>query len=216
MATSPLSDAPANSESEELRMRAAVTAWGRARWPGCRVLHELVLGRRRIDLLFVEERDLHGIEIKSGVDTLSRLKGQLEEYQRYIPEIWVAAAPKWIKDGHIPGVYGNLLSIDSTDTVRQHSPRAANIKDRPARDELVCSRLLDLLWYSEACAIAVRTDVIPIRVQKQMKRGHVLKMLSRLLTGNEIIAEVCACLRARPEGMVGHRSDAPMRTGANF
>jgi hypothetical protein len=75
----------------------------------------------------------------------------------------------------------------------------------------VCSRLLELLWYSEACAIAVRTDVIPIRVHKQIRRGHVLKMLARLLTGNEIIAEVCTCLRARPQGMVGYRSDAPMR-----
>lgn len=213
MATSLLSDAPAKSESEELRMRAAVTAWGRARWPGCRVLHELVLGRRRIDLLFVEERDLHGIEIKSGADTLARLDGQLEEYQRYVPEVWVAAAPKWLKDGSIPDIYANLISIDSTGAVRQHSPRD---KAKPARDELVCSRLLELLWYSEACAIAVRTDVIPVRVQKQIKRGHVLKMLSRLLTGNEIIAEVCRCLRERPDGFVGHRSDSPMRAEAHF
>lgn len=191
-------------------MRAAVTAWGRARWPGCRVLHELVLGDRRVDLVFVEERDLHGVEIKSSVDTLARLEAQMKEYQRYLPEVWVAAAIKWLDHDELG--HGNLVTVDSAGAVAQRWPLPGR---KPARDELVCSRLLELLWYSEACTIAVRTDVFPVRVQKQIRRGHVLKMLARLLTGNEIIAEVCACLRARPEGMVGHRSDAPMRAVPN-
>ena len=54
-----------------------------------------MLGDRRIDLVFVLERDLIGVEIKSGADTLARLAGQMKEYRRYLPELWVAAALKW-------------------------------------------------------------------------------------------------------------------------
>jgi len=188
--------------NEERRMRQAAIAWARPRWPGCRVIHELVLGERRIDLVFVAERDMAGMEIKSSVDTLDRLEPQMKEYSRYLPELWLAVAPRW-QDHEQVGHYPNVLIVDPPRVTERMRGR------KPARDELVCSRLLELLWYSEACAIAVRADVIPLRVPKQIRRHQVLKLLSRLLTGNEIIAEVCRELRARE--LVGQGSDAPIR-----
>lgn len=193
--------------SEELRIRAAVVDWGRARWPGCRVLHELVLGDRRVDLVFVLERDLVGMEIKSSVDTLGRLREQMKEYRRYLPEVWAAVALRWRDDGEL-NRERNLLTVTSAGAVHQERPSGGF---KPERDELVCSRLLELLWRDEAAAIAVRTDVIPIRVPKQINRGKILKMLARLLTGNEVIEQVCLELRARQ--LVGRRSDDPLRSG---
>lgn len=194
-------------ETEERRIRAAVTAWGRERWPGCRVLHELVLGERRVDLVFVGERDLVGMEIKSSVDTLARLADQMKEYRRYLPEVWAAVALKWRDDDELSRER-NVLTVTSEGAVHQESPSGGF---KPERDELVCSRLLELLWRDEAAAIAVRHDVIPIRVPKQFNRGKILKLLARLLTGNEIITEVCRELRARQ--LVGMRSDDPLRAG---
>lgn len=190
--------------TEVERMTAAVTAWGRARWPGCRVVRELVLGARRVDLVFVCERDLAGMELKSGADTLARLEGQMREYGRYVPEVWLAVAPRWLEDEAVDHWGRNLVSVSAAGDVTDRRPG-----QKPHRDELVCSRMLELLWRSEAASIAVRAGVIPVRVPKQFGRGKILKMLSRLLTGNEIIAEVCQELRARQ--LVGVGSDAPLR-----
>jgi hypothetical protein len=193
--------------TEERRIRAAVITWARARWPGCRVLHELVLGERRIDLVFVLERDIIGMEIKSSVDTLARFREQMKEYRRYLPEVHACVALKWRGAAELDRER-NLLTITSEGAIHQERPSGGF---KPERDELVCSRLLELLWRDEAAAIAVRTDVIPLRVPKQINRGKILKMLARLLTGNEIIEEVCRELRARQ--LVGLRSDNPLRAG---
>lgn len=192
--------------SETERLTAAATEWGRRRWPGCRIIREFVLGSRRVDLLFVAERDIIGMEIKSGTDTLARLEAQLAEYQRYMPEVWMAVAPRFVDD--LPS--GNAISIDSQGTIKQHWPTGGF---KPTRDELVCSRMLELLWRDEAAAIAVRTDIVPVRVPKQFNRGKLLKLLSRLLTGNDIVAQVCLELRAR--SLVGAGSDSPIRAEQN-
>ena len=165
------------------------------------------MGERRIDLLFVCERDLIGIEIKSSKDKLTRLDSQLKEYGRYIPEVWAAVALRWRDHEDVIYRRGNLLVVPSDGRAFIQKPAPGR---KPYRDELVCSRLLELLWYDEAARIAIRTDVIPMRVPKQFRRHKILKLLSRLLTGNEIIYEVCTALRARPNGMVGARSDPPV------
>lgn len=190
---------------ETLRLTEAAARWGRARWPGCRVIRELVLGERRVDLAFVCDRDIIGMEIKSATDTLGRLSAQIKEFWRYVPEVWVAIDPKWQDREEVRYAGVNKIVVGADNVVTEYRQG-----QKPYRDELVCSRLLELLWYEEACSIAVRTDVIPVRVQKQIRKGHVLKMLARLLTGNEILSEVCRELRARP--LVGIGSDAAMRT----
>ena len=184
-------------------MRDAVTEWGRRRWPDVRVLHELVIGTRRIDLLFVSTNDLAAVELKSSADRLDRLDGQMREYSFYLPEIWLAVAGKWAKHKDLRGGRHNLIVVDPPKV------RERRLGKKPHRDELVCSRLLELLWSSEALRIAQRTGVLPGVVHQQFRTEHVKKLLARLLTGNEIIREVCTELRARP--LVGLRSDGPTR-----
>jgi hypothetical protein len=190
--------------AEERAMRDAVMAWGRRRWPDARILHELVIGERRIDLLFVSTGDLFAVELKSARDRLDRLDGQLREYAFYLPEVWIAIAPRWEKHKAFRHGGHNVIVVDP--------PKVAERRrgEKPHRDELVCSRLLELLWGSEALAIAQRTDVLPRVVHEPLPAAHVKKLLARLLTGNEIIREVCTELRAR--ALVGLRSDPPTRT----
>lgn len=186
-------------------MRDVLAAWGRLRWPGCRIGHELVLGERRIDMVFICDKDLIGFEIKSSVDKLDRLDEQMKEYRRYLPEVWVAAAPTWKHD--VP--YRNLALVSKVDGVIEPVAPPPYKKWKPQRDELVCSRMLELLWRSEAARIAQRTGVIPgTNPTGSTPRWMILPMLVRLLTGNEIMREVCYELQHRPR--MGFLSDKPL------
>lgn len=198
--------APRTRSNEELDMREAVAnAWGRARWPDARVVHELVAGECRIDQAFVRPNDLIGVEIKSSQDTLARLNRQASEYDLCFPEWWIAIAPRWRK---------HLLEETSPRAVRRagvlivDGGKVEQVR-MARRDELVTTHMLRWLWGEEALAIAERTGVWPAARLYRAKRAKVIPMLARLLTGNEIIKEVCHELRARPA--FGQRSDAPVR-----
>lgn len=193
----------------------AVATWGRSRWGDVRVLREVALGDRRIDMLFVGVDDIAGVEVKGPRDSLDRLRDQLHEYRYWVPEVWVAIDDCWVDKMKLYVPNQLVLSRDGDGyRVREDPPRPLRSPGfRGAfRDDLCCSRLLELLWRDEAAAIAVRTGVIPARVPKQFKRAKVLAMLARLLTGHEIVKNVCQELRARQ--MVGMSSDDPMRAGS--
>jgi hypothetical protein len=182
---------------QETRMRASVAAWGNRRWPGYRCLHEVPLSEHRIDMVFVGVKDIVGVEIKSSRDRLDRLEAQIEEYRRWLPEIWVAVATKWRDHDALEFVRRNLIVVDD-----RRVKAAAVVEDqpglRPYRDELVCSRLLGVLYQEEAARIAQRTGVIPGTSPTRQPHERILPLLARLLTGNEITREVCMELRQLP------------------
>jgi hypothetical protein len=189
---------------EELAMRDAIASWGRAKWPGVRVIHELVCDECRIDMAFVLPKDLIGVEIKSSRDTLARLDRQIRAFTRCLPEVWIAIAPKWqpkLKETQRRDGYRDAgwLIVDGGNVTEDRQPR---------RDELVIMQLLWWLWQAEAARIAQRTDVIPGRQPTRAPVHKIRPMLARLLTGNEILREVCAELRERPG--FGYRSDRPI------
>jgi hypothetical protein len=191
---------------EEARIRAAIASWGQRRWPGYRCIHEVALSERRIDMAFVGIKDIAGIEIKSSRDRLDRLEEQIEEYRRWLPEIWVAVATRWQHHEAVRSARGNLIVVDDRpgDSCAAIELRPGR---RPYRDELVCSRMLGLLWREEAARIAQRTGVIPGTSPTRDPRHKILPLLARLLTGNEIMREVCTELRQRPA--FGRQSDRP-------
>ncbi len=187
-------------------MRKALTEWGRARWPASRIIHEIVLGERRIDMLFVRESDLIGIEVKSIRDTITgqHMRGQLREFSFYIPEVWLAVPPKFENHGSVE-YFNNLLIVDDDGTVR-----CKMFMKEPTRDELSCSRILERLWAGEAREIAVRRGLLQSQRARKMREGQIKAVLARMMTGHEIMAEVCRALRARPLHMTGLMSDDPL------
>ena len=150
----------ANTSIEEQEIRVAVEAWGRKRFGDVRVIHELALGERRIDMVFVCRDDIVGVEIKGPKDSLSdgRLPEQLREFNFYLPEVWLAVAPRWLKHTDVKRRRNLLLPTENGIEVVKDK---GNGKFRPERDEYFCSRLIELLWVEEAARIAQRTDVIP-------------------------------------------------------
>lgn len=189
--------------SEELVMRDLVEAWGRARWPDARVVHELVCSECRIDVAFVCPNDLIGVEIKSSKDTLDRLEKQLRVFGEHLPEVWLAIAPKWESDKTKPFVMNEIV-VSGDDPVRiRHG-------GRPHRNKLIYNDMLRLLWAEEARAIAARHQ---LDVSKRTPLYKVLPIIAAKLTGEEIMRGVCAELRGRNAFW---KADAPTRelTGA--
>ena len=174
----------------------------------CRVIRELALGDRRIDLVFVYKTDIVGVEIKGPRDSLSdgRLQKQMREYNFWIPEVWLAVDSKWTDHEHVKRYeyFGNLLvSTDGDITPRNYTPK------KPRRDEMCCSRLLDLLWNEEVRNIGNRYRLLSTAQRINNKNALRVKgMLARMLTGHEIMKETCTELRSRP--LTGIASDAPI------
>lgn len=198
----------ANTSLEEQEIRVAVEAWGRQRFGDVRVIHELAMGDRRIDMVFVCRDDIVGVEIKGPKDSLSdgRLPGQLREFNFYLPEVWLAVAPRWLKHADVKRRRNLLLPTgDGIEVVKDKGDGVF----RPERDEYFCSRLIELLWVDEAARVAQRTDVIPGVTLTREPVWKVKRMLARMLSGHEIVKQVCIELRARP--LVGLGSDRPMR-----
>lgn len=189
-------------------MRVAIIKWFRGlRGGDCRVIHEIALGDRRIDLLFVFPADVVGFEIKGPKDTLTggRMDAQLREYNYWLPEVWLALHDKWA--AHEAHKYvPNKITVCSEGSVVMRSGQ------KPRRDEMCCSRLLDLLWNDEVARIGTRTAICPTMKRISSKDALRIKgAMARLLTGHEIMKQVCSELRARP--LTGLGSDAPMSSG---
>jgi hypothetical protein len=198
----------ANTSAEEQEIRAAVEVWGRKRFGDVRIIHEFALGERRIDMVFVCRDDIVGVEIKGPRDSLSdgRLAHQLREFNFYLPEVWLAIAPRWRKHADVRRRRNLLLPSENGLAIVKDK---GDGKFRPERDEFFCSRLIELLWVDEAARIAQRTDVIPGVTLTREPTWKVKRMLARMLSGHEIVKQVCIELRARP--LVGLGSDRAMR-----
>lgn len=194
-----------NRSAEELEMRRAVEAWGRARWPGARLVHELVVGRCRIDMAFIGADHLAGVEIKSGRDVIDRLDPQLAAYRAALPEVWVCAAQRW--DGHsVPYGVGRLWIGAGGAVSSRHPQHGFPISATPERSITV--PMLGLLWQSELFSLAIRHG---LPVARRTPIHPLIEAIARRLTGDEIVAGVCSQLRARDAFPKNPPSDPPVR-----
>lgn len=203
---------PVRRSAEEGQMRAALIPWGRARWPGARVMEELNIGGCRADLAFVQEAHIAVVEIKSPFDTLDRLERQIRDFTDHVPEVWVAMAPKWIgalndygqgAKHRLPYGIGQLSVVGDlvNETVRDHL-HAARVNHLLTVPMLHLAHLVELRNIASHHALEFR---------ERWPRKEMMRLLSRKLTGDQIIAGVCRELRARPRGWAG---DDPIPVGA--
>lgn len=183
--------------SEELMMRDHVEAWGRERWPDARVFHELVISDCRIDMAFIRPDDLIGVEIKSSKDTLDRLDKQMRVFRDHIPEVYVALAPKW-KDAPGTSWHHNEIIVDEAGVQKERYVH------KPSRNKTVYSNMLHLIWADEARSIAARKGCL---TGPRQTLESLVRELALVLTGYEILTEVCRELRSRP---TKNKADAPI------
>jgi hypothetical protein len=119
--------------------------------PDTLVVDELGLcqGLARIDLAVING-SLHGYEIKSEVDTLRRLGGQLEVYSRALDFVTVVTSPNHVKGvrASVPKWWGIWTARKAPDgTVTLHIARQAKQNDSPDPDAIS-----QLLWRDEVLA----------------------------------------------------------------
>lgn len=198
------------ASSEEAQMREAVIAWGRAKWPNSRVIHELQIGGCRSDLAFVLPDNLIVVEIKSSRDVMDRFENQMRQYTRHAPEVWVAFAPKWFEHvkHHAPYGVGWLQvadgKIEETFVFSQHYT-----SDKPAQmDAMRTVPMLYLLLKPELQSLGRQHG---LKIKSKMDCVTLYRVLARGLTGDQIVNGVCNHLRARPVGWV---ADAPIQVAA--
>lgn len=192
-------------------MREAIEAWGRAKWPAARVVHELVMDRGsvRADMAFVSPDHLVAVEIKSEFDDTTRLLQQAGMFRLAVPELWIASPHRHTKDTDLIRYLMPSIGVALTDRDRQIGPLPAEFKvedvHQAAPFQPWAEATLALLWRSELCAEAQRHNL----VQNANRLTHA-QLLSRMLrlTWPEQLAAVCRQLRGREAFW---RSDPPVR-----
>lgn len=186
----------------------AVIAWGRKRYPGCRVIREFAMGKRRVDILFVTERDIVGVETKAECDRPDGARDQVMEYRRYLPQVFLAVHQRWAEHKEVRSVMTSRLILYDGAVAKLVWDNAHSEKHR-LPDYTVISRIIELLWRDELVAIGQANNAVERPAHKSWTVPKLSNHLAMLLTGREIMLGACAQLRRRPLHMVGMGSDGP-------
>lgn len=228
-----------NRSSEERAMRDLIVPKLRAKWPSARIIHELPLrySTNRIDLAAVTPTEIVSVEIKSSRDVTDRLEAQLLGFLPVSTVVIVAVAPKWVerlpapppeqkvdKSGRRYTVYEGAPPTEveriiaeaerwgtlETWTVDAGTGTIAEVRPsyRPQRPWL--ARMLDMLHVAELVDIAGRHGVWQ---GNRPVHETLVRLCTEAMTGREIVAAVCAALRAR--SAFAAESDPPLTDTRN-
>ena len=161
--------------------------------PDTRIVEELGLcqGVARVDLAVVNGT-IHGYEIKSERDTLTRLPGQVAVYSRVLDYVTVVTAPAHADKarGLVPEWWGIWTATNGKRGIRLRELRSAF--RNPGVDPFA---LAQLLWREEALEALIASDLASGMRSKSRK-----EMWSRLameLTLDELGGTVRECLKNR-------------------
>lgn len=196
----------AHRSNAELAIRVAVEEWGRAKWPGARVVHELVMdrGNVRADMAFVGTDHFVSVEIKGMFDVSHRLIHQVAMFRVASPEIWVVADEKFDDDvdliGHLlPSVARAAVRRDGEPVGRHGFDRAVTgIEEigQPGEFAPIPRAMLALLWAEELYEETLRHRLIMKRTSKRPAHRKLIDLMLRLEPAEQVAA-VCRQLRAR-------------------
>ena len=157
---------------KEKAIKAALIDWlySKGHIDDAVLINEMVVANwaRRADLALANGR-LHGFEIKSAYDSLKRLPGQVESFQKHFDKVTVVAASKFIPEilRDYPDEVGVLevcLSGDRVMLRQARSGRIAEVRDRQVIASLITRVELEKLlrqegiWFQSG---ASRKELLP-------------------------------------------------------
>ncbi len=219
-------------------MRALIIPELRKRWPTARVIHELPLrySTNRIDLAAVTETEIISIEIKSSRDVLDRLEAQVRAFA-LISSPGDCGTCSEMESGAdlvetVPTKYGTSTTYTKQSSETQelierirkvgdldhletwtvcHETGAVEVTEGRYRNSSTpwLARMLDLLHVAELEQVAYRHR---ISVGKRPTHAFMVSQCLDLMTGREVVAAVCAALRARDAFAEG--TDPPIYSGS--
>ncbi len=163
--------------------------------PDTRVVDELVLlrGSCRVDVAVINDT-MHGYEIKSGSDNLSRLPSQQAAYAKVFDRMTLVADEKHVEEAVkiVPPCWG-LIAVSR----RNGRPHASEIWPAIRNRELDPLAIAQLLWRDEAIELMEYFDLD--RGMRGKPRKILWRTLARRLTIEQLRAFVCFKLRTRKE-----------------
>lgn len=191
----------------ELRLRNAVEAWCRDRWPDARVVHEMVMGagRVRADVVALSPEHIVAIEVKGEYDDTTRLLHQVGMYQLCVPEVWMIVTKAkghdtdasyirhllpsvglLVADGMRRNPVGGEADIGKAVTLTV----VAEAVPRPVVPEL----MLEMLWAAELTGCCNR---LRVSIKSGATRPKMIKALLSDVHFIDLQREVCTALRGR-------------------
>ncbi|MGC2475829.1 MAG: sce7726 family protein [Candidatus Sulfotelmatobacter sp.] len=161
--------------------------------PDTRIVEELGLcqGVARVDLAVVNGT-IHGYEIKSERDTLTRLPGQAEIYNRVLDYVTVVTAPMHADNVRkaVPEWWGVWAVVSDNGEVRLEE-----LRESGRNSEVNPFALAQLLWRDEALQVLIDRDLAV--GMRSKSRKEIWQRLASELTLEEIGSTVRACVKSR-------------------
>ncbi|MCM2435834.1 sce7726 family protein [Agrobacterium rosae] len=147
----------------------------------------------RIDIAVISA-EVHGFEIKSGLDTLDRLPGQLEFYSKGLSRLTLVCADKHLAKAEkiVPDWCGLILV--------EKGPRGGitfdTVRRARANPSVDAVQVAHLLWHSEAAELLAGFGASP----RELKRSRLQLYID--LAAQMPIADLIAAIR----NFMAHRS----------
>lgn len=159
------------------------------------ILDELGIanGRRRVDVAVVNG-ELTGYEIKSAADTLARLAGQADLYNRVFDRMWLLAAPGHVDEAlqKVPPWWGICdATMDRDGRVLVTARRDARVNN--TQDPLAIAQLL---WRDEALEILRDFSLGDYQLRRGSRR-HMYRVIADHVPLELLKARVRSALKTR-------------------
>lgn len=149
-------------------------------------------GSSRVDLAVVDNHTIHGYEIKSRVDSLSRLSNQLHDYTAVFGTLTVVAGVNHLSGllCELPSWCGLMLAsrIGGEVSIEEFRPAETN----PHRNR---QAMAELLWREEALSVLERRGID--RGVRSKPRALIWARVAEALSSEELQIEICSALRHR-------------------
>ncbi len=171
--------------------------------PEAKIVQELGIthGAARIDIAVIDG-SIHGYELKSDMDTLRRLPGQMGIYNSVLDEMTLVVGKSHLRDAInlVPEWWGIVMAkvAESTGAIVLHTIREA--EENPQRDS---AAIASLLWRDEA--LHLLEEVGAAEGMKSKTRRVLYEKLASVLDQDTLRLRVRKCLFSR----VGWRSAQP-------
>ena len=199
----------------ELSMREKIEEFSRERVPGCRVVHELVIGegKTRADIAAIGTDHIAAFELKGAGDSTVRLLHQIGVFQLGVPEVWMCVTSKQYEDAELVRYLMPSVGLIRFDNVShnnwgrepENTEAVMEIVHKPKPFQPHPEVMLRILWRDELAWACNHSRCFSAK--SNSTRPTMVRAMLDALEPDEILRLVCAALRGRDALW---RADAPI------
>ncbi len=153
-----------------------------------RILEEKCTGNARADVLMVLPEAICGLEIKSDADTYTRLKRQVQNYDRYYDYNIVVAGSSHAShiEEHVPEYWG-IITVDEV----EGRPDFYILRPCSKNPECTLENKISLLWRPELAHIQKLNDMHEYKLKsKAFVREKILSTVEPAVLNRQISEEL--------------------------